>query len=165
MRQTFAQTAGSKYQGFHYEARTLHSIPGHLVETAATLRCCIESPPCYPQVNCCTAVALAPTGLMPVQRDWEGGMQLHAGRCPLLGLYSGAAAKVPDIFPFNGLFTWPHQVTAFFIFRQDLPALHCIAWVQYRRRPCREQIVVLGGHQMQTFFEGRCNTTNSSPYC
>ena len=115
-------------------------------------------------LHCSCPCSKRPHAGAAAQRDWEGCMQLHAGRCPLLGLCSGAAAKVPDIFPFNGLFTWPHQVTALFIFRQDLSALHCIAWVQYR-----EQIVVLGGHQMQTFFEGKCNTTNSSearpPYC
>ena len=52
----------------------LHGIPGHLVEAAA-----VHSPPSYLRVNYCTAVALAPNGLMPVQlRDWKGGMQANA---------------------------------------------------------------------------------------
>ena len=78
-------------------------------------------------LHCSCPCSKRPHAGAAAQRDWEGCMQLHAGKCPLLGICSGAAAKVPDIFPFNGLFTWPHQVTAFFIFRQDLSALHCIA--------------------------------------
>ena len=87
----FGRTAGSKYQGFH-EAGTLHGITGHLVGVTATFPCIPSCPPCYLQVHCGIAVALAPNGLM---RQCSSETGLHAGKCPLSGGCSGA--KVPDI--------------------------------------------------------------------